>query len=342
MPSLIWVGRLTLAVCVIVGATGISTGSKPAFAAGEVLNVSSDVVEHGATITLTVTNIVASSFCDYLPYAGEGYYAEAYILNLSNDIYFFPPQSERFDPRKDDSVTLEVVLPGSFPVGMAAITVDCMYPDGRQTGNTAKPRTVEVVARGASPQTQSASPEATAEEPLAEQPAQVESGEPAPPTLSEPIIATPRPLPRAAVVVEQTIGGEPRNMLVLDGNQLEPNQEIIVRLEGVSSTYAREIHVFTVTQPSFRTPLILPSDLSDGEYRLTVAAKALDSGDEVRGGLEVLVDDARYFVAGDTEVQGAEQEPEGFWWLLLGGGATAFLALLLALTPLRRIVLQSN
>lgn len=332
MRKMGWGGKLLLAFSLVLAIAGLSVESKPAFAAGEVLSVSSDVVEHGVPITLTVTNIVASSFCDYLPYAGEGYYAEAYIMNLSNDFYWFPPQSSRFDPRVDDSVTLEVVLPSSYPVGMAAITVDCMYPDGRQTGNTAKPRTVEVVSQGSSPSSRTTGPEEGTDARLNEPPIQGESDQQATQLGVEGAVALFSPLPRIAIVVEETDATEPQNVLVLDGNQIETDQEIEVRLEGVSSNYAAEIHAFTTSQPNFREILFLPADLRDGSYRLVVEAESLGGRENVRGELRLLVEESRYLLNDGSEIRPPEGQSSLLWWILLCGSAVALLGLLLMLT----------
>lgn len=308
---------LMTALLIIIGSPA---GTKPAFAAGEILDVSSPVVEHGQRITLTVTNIVASSFCDYLPYAGEGYYAEAYIMNLSKDMYFFPPQSSRFDPRKDDSLSLEVVIPDSFPLGMAAITVDCMYPDGRQTGNTAKPFTVEVVSRGSAPKSELGAVDANAEEPVAEDVAQT-SPEDSPLGLEEQLPAvSATPVPRLAFVLESFESEEAKPALVLDGNRVDSAEEIIVLLEGTSTNYSSEITRFLATNSSFREVIRLPTNLPDGKFRLLATGKSSIEGKALTGDIGVLVEDSRYFVNGEIEIPSQGANPSTIWWIFLAVG----------------------
>lgn len=148
--------RGVISAVALVALVGIMTSpltqaENQALAAGEVITVEPGTAASGDFITVTVSRISTSSFCDYLPYAGDGYYMRVYLYNYDTgeNFYLFPQQSEAFNPRTQQSLTLRVgPIPDRYPLGPISVVGDCMYPDGRQTGNTAIPFTLTVVERG--------------------------------------------------------------------------------------------------------------------------------------------------------------------------------------------------
>jgi len=217
----------------------------PAFAAGEVITVTPGTVARGDFITVTISQISRSSFCDYLPYAGDGYYAEIYLFDYASNsgYYVFSQKSERFDPKAVQSITVRVgPIPASYPLGQVSVVGDCRHPDGRQTGNTAVPFSLSIVGEGAA---NGATPtpgptEPTPAAPLeTEAPAGIAADDTAasggaslgPRSRTKP--AAPKPLRFA---VEKTGTGEQSRGIVLTGSLPDFTGRTTVELVGDNST----------------------------------------------------------------------------------------------------------
>lgn len=244
-----------------------------ALAAGEVITVEPGTAARGEFITVTVSRISSSTFCSYLPFAGDGYFMRVYLLDYAtgDNFHLFPQQSETFNPSTQQSLTLRVgPIPDRYPLGQISVVGDCMYPDGRQTGNTAVPFTLTVVEAGQSAPDPSPAPSAPAPNSAqpADQPATVNesAAEMEIPALEERVSRqTPQPAQELAFSVSSGQEAD-RSSVVVEG--FVPSWATTVTVYLVNGLTQTPLFNFTVDSGHFSEVVRIPESTGAGEYLL--------------------------------------------------------------------------
>ena len=270
----------------------------PAYAAGEVITVEPATVTPGQEVTITISNIVASSFCDYLPYAGFGYTATAYMRTLGNDYHQFFNESPPFDPGSDDEVSFKVQIPFNFPQGRTSITGDCWAPNGMQTGNTANPFIIEVVnqlpeaevpldtaASDDVDSSDSVNDDGSAVDPAPENEEAVQSGESGI-GFQRGAQSSPTSLD---FVLRDSIEVESLSILTLRGQNLSAAGEVELTLR--SQEIMQALPPLKIDGSEFEQVILLPGGLSDGEYDLIAQGDSEYDASTVRAEISIVVSD---------------------------------------------------
>lgn len=339
--------------------------AEQAVAAGEVISVEPAVASRGDFITVTVSRISASSFCDYLPYAGDGYYMRVYLLDYEANAYFhiFEQESETFDPRKQESITLRVgPIPERYPLGEISVVGDCMYPDGQQTGNTAIPFTLTVVEEGQSAVTPEPAPEPATEP--APEPATPETA-PAPSTSEETTntdsdaasedaqnpasstevsTLTARGRPEASAGLSFSVGQENTSardaVLFLIGQLPEFDGEVTIEL--VSDSSDLELTSFTPSAGPLREEIVIPEGTEPGSYQLRATGEGLcaQTNCTKESQTSLVISDDSYEALGVRLPLGSApgvMAPPTTAWIISGIGVlTAVVAMVMSFTLAKR------
>lgn len=313
LPSRIraMVSALALVALVCIINSPLTQAENQALAAGEVITVEPGTAASGDFITVTVSRISTSSFCDYLPYAGDGYYMRVYLYNYDTgeNFYLFPQQSETFNPRTQQSLTVRVgPIPDRYPLGQISVVGDCMYPDGRQTGNTAIPFTLTVVERG-----QAAPAPAPAPEPApapAEESAQAAEGSTdaaaadlGEDSLTEVAERQSRSQPSAPAGltfrVAQSDSTSGSSGLFLIGKTAGLTSDLTIELTSGESSYV--LSKLSPTNGTLRAEIFVPIGLEPGTYELraTTDGECIGATCPAMPATTVTISNDRYQVLGE-------------------------------------------
>ncbi len=283
-----------------------------ASAAGEVITVEPGVAARGDFLTVTVSRISSSTFCSYLPFAGDGYYMRVYLYDYDNNTNYhqFPQTSELFNPSTKQSVTLQVgPIPSSYPLGRISVVGDCMYPDGRQTGNTAIPFSLNIVEAGQTapapdpaPPPAQQNPSPAISQPESDPAVANESADAA--STGTPSAQAPRDAPQVPHSLSFSLRQQqegPSSSLHVEGYAPESASRIDVYLVGASTEIS--LLSLTVTDGWFAEVVSIPETTQPGEYTLrAVAERGCPPGSTCRLSTEaaISVTSGSFEVLGET------------------------------------------
>lgn len=317
LPSRIRGMVAAVALVALVGLVNspLTQSENQALAAGEVITVEPGTAARGDFITVTVSRISSSTFCSYLPFAGDGYFMRVYLYNYDTgeNFYMFPQQSETFNPSTQQSLTLRVgPIPDRYPLGQISVVGDCMYPDGRQTGNTAIPFTLTVVERGQAAPAPAPAPEpapapapAPAEEPAqaaeaSTDPAAVDLGED---SLTEVAERQSRSQPSAPAGltfrVAQSNSTSGTSGLFLIGKTAGLTSDLTIELTSGESRYV--LSKLSPTNGTLRAEIFVPTGLEPGTYELraTTDSECIGANCPAMPATTVTISNDRYQVLGE-------------------------------------------
>lgn len=298
-----------------VAATGlVALERKDALAAGEVLTVSPDFVAPGARVTITVTNIASSSFCDYLPYQGDNYYATAYIWNLDARYVPISGSSDYFDPKSDNVISFEATIPG-YPVGSASITVDCWTPDGQQTGNTAIPFKVDVVTKEEF-DIKLAALESGGDAPNSDSYAEPDQETTESPRALDIKRVADEPVGSIYFSLEPINGDQEKSALRLQARRVSGLSDVVVQLIG--SDYSEILFRIEPVDGGVDEYLLELPPVPDGTYRLEAEGRSQTSGGRINAELNLTVVDRVYVATEGQELRVNESDWASIPWLSMG------------------------